>query len=111
MATAKTKIGNMMFDVEYTGQKDLWSQLSQLEEVFGDTQCGVCGCEDLKHVIREVDGNEYYELRCNAGYDKCQAKKEFGQHNNKEKTLFPRIAKEGKMLPHNGWTVYVKPKA
>ena len=109
MATCAVKIGGMLFTVDYSGQKELFNELNQLQEVFGHTACKKCGNTDLRHVVREVDGNDYYELRCSD--KKCRAKLEFGQHNNKEKTLFPKLKdKEGAYLKNEGWVVWEKPK-
>jgi hypothetical protein len=50
-------------------------------------------------VVRENDGNEYYELRCTD----CGAKMAFGA-NKKGGGLFPRRKDtEGNWLPDNGW--------
>ena len=89
---------SVQFDCET--QKDLFSQLSSFQEVFNETQCGKCGSENLRFVVRHNDGNEYYELRC---LD-CGAKLQYGV-NKKGGTLFPkRKNAEGEWLPDRGWT-------
>ena len=66
--------GRLSVEFDCESQKDLFSQLSAFQEVFGETKCGKCGSENLRFVVRENDGNEYYELRC---LD-CGAKLQFG---------------------------------
>ena len=53
---------NVAFESETV--RELWKQLATFQEVFGETTCGKCGSENLRFVVRENDGNEYYELRC-----------------------------------------------
>jgi hypothetical protein len=94
------KIGSLTITFEGETQKDIVKQLSSLEEVFGESVCGKCGSENLRWVVRENDGNEYYELRC---LD-CGAKLAFGV-NKKGGGLFPkRKDGEGNWLPDKGWT-------
>jgi DNA-directed RNA polymerase subunit RPC12/RpoP len=94
------KIGSLTITFEGETQKDIVKQLSSLEEVFGESACGKCGSENLRWVVRENDGNEYYELRC---LD-CGAKLAFGV-NKKGGGLFPkRKDGEGNWLPDKGWT-------
>lgn len=94
------KVGSLTITFEGETQKDIVKQLSSLEEVFGESVCGKCGSENLRWVVRENDGNEYYELRC---LD-CGAKLAFGV-NKKGGGLFPkRKDGEGNWLPDKGWT-------
>jgi len=94
------KVGSLTITFEGETQKDIVKQLSSLEEVFGESACGKCGSENLRWVVRENDGNEYYELRC---LD-CGAKLSFGV-NKKGGGLFPkRKDGEGNWLPDKGWT-------
>lgn len=92
-------IGDLSVEFEAETHKDIFKQLSSLEEVFGETACGKCGSEKLKPVVRENDGNEYYELRC-AG---CTARLAFGVHK-KGGGLFPRRKdSDGNWLSDGGW--------
>lgn len=94
------KVGSLTITFEAETQKEVFKYLSSLEEVFGETKCGKCGSENLRFVVRENDGNEYYELRC---LD-CGAKLAFGV-NKKGGGLFPkRKDAEGNWLPDKGWT-------
>jgi DNA-directed RNA polymerase subunit RPC12/RpoP len=100
MMEVTKKVGSLTITFEGETQKDIVKQLSSLEEVFGESACGKCGSENLRWVVRENDGNEYYELRC---LD-CGAKLAFGV-NKKGGGLFPkRKDGEGNWLPDKGWT-------
>jgi len=100
MMEVTKKVGSLTITFEGETQKDIVKQLSSLEEVFGESACGKCGSENLRWVVRENDGNEYYELRC---LD-CGAKLSFGV-NKKGGGLFPkRKDGEGNWLPDKGWT-------
>jgi len=85
-------------------QKELFESLASAAEVFGETNCGKCNGTDLRYVVREVEDNKFYELRCSNS--KCKAKLAFGAHK-KGDTLFPkRKDKEGNYLGKNGWVIY-----
>lgn len=87
------------FELEGTGQKEIFKELAMVQEIFSEKKCGVCGSENIKFVVRVVDDNEYYELRCMD----CGAVLSYGQHK-KGGTLFPkRKDGDGKYLPNNGW--------
>lgn len=80
-------------------QRELFTQISKFQEVFEETKCGKCGSENLKFVVRTVDDNEYFELRC---LD-CGAKLSFGSMK-KGGGLFPkRKDADGNWLPDGGW--------
>jgi|TARA_B100000085_G_scaffold109270_1_gene99757 DNA-directed RNA polymerase subunit RPC12/RpoP len=87
------------FELEGAGQKEIFKELAMVQEIFSEKKCGVCGSENIKFVVRVVDDNEYYELRCMD----CGAVLSYGQHK-KGGTLFPkRKDADGKYLPNNGW--------
>ena len=94
------KIGSLTITFEGETQKDIVKQLSSLEEVFGESVCGKCGSENLRWVVRENDGNEYYELRC---LD-CGAKLAFGVNKKGGGVVPKRKDCEGNWLPDKGWT-------
>ena len=56
--------GKLSVEFDCDSQKELFSQLSAYQEVFGESVCGKCVSDNLRFVVRENDGNEYYELRC-----------------------------------------------
>lgn len=115
MSTTKVnlRLGQLTFQLEGTTQKELFKTIAAIQEVFSEEACGLCGCETLRFVVREVDGNDYAEIHCtNAA---CRAKLAFGQSKQKPGTLFPirKLTKEGKphrktgeFGKHNGWTKY-----
>lgn len=89
-------------EIEAAGQKEIFKAMSSVQEILGDTVCGACGSENVRFVVRRVDDNDYYELRC----ADCGAVLQFGQHKAGG-TLFPkRKDKEGNWLPNRGWTKY-----
>jgi hypothetical protein len=91
--------GNLKASFETDTQKDLFTQLASFQEVFGQSECGKCKSKDLRFIVRNVNDNEYHELRCN----NCSAKLTFGV-NKKGGGLFPkRKDADGKWLPDSGW--------
>lgn len=92
----------LSFELEGTGQKEIFKELSALQEIFGEESCGMCKSHNIRYVVRNVDGNDYFELRCMD----CGAVLAFGQHK-KGGTLFPRRKDDdGKWLPNRGWHKY-----
>ena len=92
------------FEIESEGQKELFKELATVQEIFGESKCGVCGSENIKFVVRTVEDNEYYELRCMD----CGATLSFGQHK-KGGTLFPKRKDEnGNWLENGGWHKWQK---
>ena len=88
-------------NVEFEGDtvRDVWKQLAFFQEVFGESACGKCGSENLRFVVRENEGNEYYELRC----IDCGARLAFGA-NKQGGGLFPRRKDaDGNWLDDKGW--------
>ena len=101
-------VGQFSFEIQEDSMKEVFKNLAKLDEIFGNDVCGKCGGTDIKFVVRNVDDNDYYELHCKD--IKCRAKLAFGQHK-KGGTIFPKRKdkeEDGKYLPNNGWTVYVK---
>lgn len=93
-------------ELEASDQKDIFEELSSLQEVFGQNQCGKCKGTNLKFQVREVDGNKFYETRCQS----CGAKLSFGAHK-KGNSIFPRRKdSEGKYLNNGGWLKWNKEK-
>tara|TARA_S200002703_G_scaffold20667_5_gene17031 strand:- start:18403 stop:18735 length:333 start_codon:yes stop_codon:yes gene_type:complete len=89
----------LTFEIEGAGQKEIFKGLAMVQEVFSEAKCGVCGSENIKFVVRTVEGNDYYELRCMD----CGAALSFGQHK-KGDTLFPKRKDEkGNWLENGGW--------
>lgn len=92
-------------EIEGAGQKEIFKELAVLQEVFGENTCGMCSSTSIKFMSRNVDDNDYYELRCSD----CGAILAFGQHK-KGNTLFPkRKDDQGNYLPNKGWHKWQKP--
>lgn len=95
----------LTFEMEGSKQKDIFEELASVQEVFGEQCCGKCGDTNLRFQVREVDGNKFYELKCN----KCASILAFGAHK-KGDTLFPkRKDADGKPIDNKGWTKWTPP--
>ena len=66
----------LSFELEGAGQKEIFKELALIQEIFSEEKCGLCGKNNLRFIVRNVEGNDYYELRCND----CGAVLAFGQH-------------------------------
>lgn len=92
-------------ELEGAGQKEVFKELATLQEIFGESKCGLCNKDSIRFVVRNVDDNDYYELRCD-----CGGILSFGQHK-KGGTLFPkRKDDEGNYMPSRGWHKWNKDK-
>lgn len=97
--TYTTRNGKISVEVEGDSHRDLFEQINKFQEVFEEDVCGKCGHENIRFVVRTVDDNSYYELRCSS----CGARLAFGA-NKKGGGLFPRRKdSEGNWLPDSGW--------
>lgn len=96
----KYKVNDKLeFELEGNGQKEVFKELSTIQEIFAEDSCGVCNKRDIRYIVRNVDGNDFYELRCTD----CGAVLAFGQHK-KGGTLFPKRKDESNnYLPNRGW--------
>jgi rRNA maturation endonuclease Nob1 len=83
MAKVSVTSGNVT--VEGENQKEVFATLAEYQEIFSITQCPHCKGVNLRYAVREVDDNNFYELRCQG----CFAKLQFGQHKG-QLTLFPK---------------------
>jgi len=100
-AQLKAAGGRLAIKVEATTAKELFKAVASVDELFnGETSCGLCQSTDLRFVVREVDGNDYFELRC-----KCGGKFQFGQ-KKKGGELFPKRRDDNGFLPNGGWAKY-----
>lgn len=102
------KIGDRLsFELEASGQKEAFKEIASIQEIFGEESCGICGKQNLKFIVRNVDGNDYYELKCS----ECSGILSYGQHK-KGGTLFPKRKDENNnYLPHKGWHKWKKEDA
>jgi len=96
------------FELEASGQKEVFKELALIQEIFGEESCGMCDSNNIKFIVRSVEGNDYYELRCTD--IKCNAILSFGQHK-KGGTLFPKRKDDNNnYLPNKGWHKWTKDK-
>jgi len=103
----KYKVGDRLeFEIDAAGQKEIFKELALIQEIFAEDKCGLCGSTNLRFIVRNIEGNDYYELRC----ADCGAILAFGQHK-KGGTLFPkRKDDDGNYLPNKGWHKWTKEK-
>ena len=93
-----TKNNRLQVEIEGESQRDLFNELNKFQEVFENDVCGKCQGEDIQYVVRTVDDNQYYELKCKS----CGAKLAFGSHK-KGGGLFPKRKEVDTWLPDGGW--------
>lgn len=106
MKVVYTANDKLQFELEASGQKEIFKELALIQEIFSEAKCGMCNKTSIKFVVRSVEGNDYHELRC----VDCGAILSFGQHK-KGGTLFPKRKDDSNnYLPHNGWHKWVKDK-
>lgn len=93
---------NLTIEFEASGQKDIFEKMAQLQEILHHS-CAKCKSnKGYTFVVREVDGNKFYELKCRN--PSCGATLGFGSHKTGG-TLFPqRKDADGERLPDFGWT-------
>lgn len=115
MKVTRHSDGVVSVEAEGDTQTSVFEELAKLQEVFDHKECGHCHGTDLKFMVREVEGNKFYELRCcNIS---CNARLKFGAHKQGN-TLFPKRRwdslsdkekaqykdpQESGWLPNNGW--------
>lgn len=107
---------NLTVHAEGKTSADVFKQIAAAQEIFEDHVCGLCGSDNLRYVVRKIEDNEFYELRCMA----CRAKLAFG-HSKKDDKMYPKRYQtdakgkalkdtNGKGIPlgtkKNGWVKY-----
>jgi hypothetical protein len=119
-ALVRTK--NATVEVEGETQKALFQEVALAHEVFGEPNCGLCGCDDIVPVVRRVvQGKkvfEYPEYHCQN--PKCLARLSLS-YNAEGGTMFVNRAllengqpatgddrASGKRGKHRGWSTYWK---
>ena len=123
---ALLKVGNnLTIKIEGKQHTDVFKGLSDAQEVFDIGECGACKSKHgIRFVVRENDGNKYYEMHCNNSM--CRARLPFGVSKENPGALYPKkrfaslgktekkkradeeaYAKEhGGFLPNMGWYKY-----
>ena len=97
-ATYKTRDGRLSVEIEGDDQRSIFAEIARFQEVFEEGVCGKCGSDNIRFIVRNVDDNLYYELRC----ADCGAKLSFGVMK-KGGGLFPKRKDGDSWLPDRGW--------
>jgi len=101
------------FLIEGSTQMEVFKAIAVVQEVFSESRCGLCGCEDIRYVVREVKKKNFPEIHCQN--PECRARLTFGQNQEpKVGWIYPkrRLLKNGKPDPkgefgkHRGWSKY-----
>lgn len=81
---------NATIEVEGESSCDIFEGLSDGQEVFGNSVCGVCNCEAVKFLVRtNTDEDKFYEMVCKDF--KCRAKLAFGCIKKPKGGLYPKV--------------------
>jgi len=94
----KWKSERFEIEVENPDIKDCFAELASAIEVFTNNVCGNCDSPQTVPVVRENQGNTFYEMSCRS----CGASLGFGQRRS-DGALFPKKKKDGRYLDNNGW--------
>jgi len=87
-------------EVEAADAKGCFEELANGLEIFTQTKCGACDSDHVIPVVRENQGNHFYEMKCL----QCGASLGFGQRRQ-DGQLFPRRkTSDGEWLDNGGWT-------
>lgn len=98
---------NVLVEAEAEDLQTLYVQLAALEEIFSIRRCGLCGAEDIRHVLRENAGHRFFEVHCEAAG--CHGRLALGIPKQ-GKGLFPRRKDDkGQPLANGGWSRYTPP--
>jgi hypothetical protein len=98
--TYTSKNGQLQFEFDANGPKDLFLQRS-IVEMHDEEVCGCCKGPHIRCEVRTTkEGHTYYEMRCQNRL--CGARLEFGQ-NKDMRNLF---VKRSTYPDTNGWYVY-----
>lgn len=82
---AEFKVGNLTLVAEGTTPESIFRELATLQAVFEDASCRKCNKTNLQYVVRKVEDDEFFELRCKD----CGAKLTFGV-SKADKQLYPK---------------------
>jgi len=87
------------FELEARDNKELLEQLSALQDIFEQPRCTNCGKRNFRYLVREVEGDKYYEIQCKD----CGFKLQLSQ-SKKGNALYPRRKnqKTGKAIGPKG---------
>jgi len=91
----------LTFEIEADTQRNVFESLATIQEVFNETKCEKCKGEDLQYVVRNVNGDDYYELRCKNR--DCRARLSYGVHKQGGTLFAKRKDKDNNWLNNSGW--------
>jgi len=94
-----TKNTRLLIQLEGNDVKESFKQLAEAQEIFDEPCCALCKSQDIKYVVRTIENNDFYELKCCS----CNAKLSFGQHKNGG-TLFPKRKDHFETKGWHRWT-------
>jgi hypothetical protein len=107
-----TQVGEIKMQVVFTvdpkaNHVDSFAALAAADEVFTNEVCGKCGHTHTTYVVRNVNGDKYYEKQCMN--PSCRAKKPFSLHKEGG-TMYFQKKKKGteEYWGNNGWRVWNK---
>ena len=93
------QLRNCVVEAEGKDVKDCFTQLAGAVEVFSQNSCQACGCSEVIPMVRENQGNTYYEVKCTG----CGATLAFGQRKA-DGALYPRRKdSNGNFIDNYGW--------
>lgn len=96
------QLRNCTIEAEGKDVKDCFTELAGAVEVFSQNECRACGSTDVIPVVRDVQGNTYYEMKCTG----CHATLGFGQRRA-DGAMYPRRKDgEGNFIDNFGWKVW-----
>ncbi len=80
-----SKNNRLNVEIQSESVKDTFKKLAEFQEVFDEQNCGICKNDNIQFIVRTVENNDYFELKCRS----CNAKLAFGQHRSGG-SLFPK---------------------
>jgi hypothetical protein len=104
----KSKNGRMTFEINSDTEKGVFSELARIQDLFEENTCGLCKSTDTRFLVRTVDDDNYYEMKCQA----CGAAVSYGQNKKGDTLYVKRKNDEGRYDAKNGgWAKYDPVKA
>ena len=122
---ATIKLNNITIKVGSDTWKGIFEEIAGAHEVFGEKECGLCHCKDIKPIQRKtkkvtgkkVEVYNYAEYVCQNS--ECRARLTLTPLYDDPDRIFPcrtlipdgpekgkPNCENGKYGPHNGWTKY-----
>ena len=103
-----------IFLVEGNTHMEVFDTVASIQEVFSESCCALCKCDNLRYVVRTVKKFRFPEIHCQN--EECRARLSFGQNQAPNLgALYPirKLTKDGKpnskkgtFGEHRGWHIY-----